>query len=126
MSLASPPEGWVVWNDEPVRVILAYRPDVFDGGDLPTPCMPTIDVSRGLRDRRPGRQRLGDEWHVTLYLEPEVDAGRSSYPDRTRAIEAAMDRAAAFARGGVDYRERYQVPRPEYVERLDELTGRTD
>jgi hypothetical protein len=126
MSLTSPPEGWVVWNDEPERVVLVYRPDVFDGDAYPAPCMPTIDVSRGLRDRRPGRRRVGDAWYVTLYLEPDVEAGRTNHPDRESAVGAALERGGGFARGDVEYRDHYQVPRPAYFEALDELTGRED
>lgn len=122
MSTRSLPEGWVLWNDEERRVVLAYRPDVFDGAAFPAACMPTIDVRRGRRDRRPGRQRVGEEWYVTLYFEPEIDDGTTNHEDRDAALEAATERAAAFANGEVDYRGAYQVPREEYFDRLDELT----
>ena len=47
-------DGWRVWNAETDRVILAYRPDVFDGGEFPAACMPTLYVTHGQRNRRPG------------------------------------------------------------------------
>lgn len=126
MSLSSPPEGWVVWSDEPARVVLAYRPDVFDGQAVPAACLPTVDVRKGLRDRRPGRQRVGEKWHVTLYLEPEVEVETTSHPDRESAVSAAIEQCSAFARGEIDYREQYQVPRPEYFETLDDVVGTGD
>jgi hypothetical protein len=126
MNDTSPPDGWVVWNDEPRQVVLAYRPDVFDGTDYHPACMPTLDVSLGKRDRRPGRQRVGDDWYVTLYLEPEIEVETTSHPDRESAVAAAFERAGAFASGDVDYRAAYQVPRPEYFDALDDLTGREE
>lgn len=126
MTLASVPDGWTVWNEADERVVLAYRPDVFDGGSLPAPCLPTIYVTRGRRDRRPGGERVGDEWRVRLFLEPEVTAREAVRDDREAALEAAADVAAAFDDGDVDYRDCYQVPRPDYLDRLDELTGRDD
>ena len=126
MSLDSLGDDWVVWSDETDRVVLAYRPDVFDGGTFPSPCLPTIYLTRGQRGRRPGQRRVGSDWYVTLYLEPEVNREADSYPDRERAVEGAIDLADAFGAGEVDYRGLYQVPRPGYLDRLDELTGRAD
>lgn len=117
------PVGWRVWNEEPTKLVLAYRPDVFDGGEFPAACMPTIYCTRGKRSRRPGGQRVGEEWYVTLYLEPDVDDGGQSFESREAAIDGSIDLAAAFAAGDVDYRDRYQVPREDYFEKLDELTG---
>lgn len=116
--------AWVVWNEEDARIVLAYRPDVFDGEELPAPCMPTIYVTRGRRDRRPGGERVGADWFVTLYLEPDVDTGTERYERREDAVDAAVDLAGAFAAGEVDYRSEYQVPREAYFDRLDDLTGR--
>jgi len=123
MSLDSLAPSWVVWNEEDGRIVLAYRPDVFDGEALPAPCMPTIYVTRGRRDRRPGGERVGADWFVTLYLEPDVDCGTESYASRAHAVEAAVALADAFAAGDIDYRDQYQVPRDAYFQRLDELTG---
>lgn len=119
--------GWVVWSAASDRLVLAYRPDVFDGSDYPPPCLPTIYVTRGGRSRRPGGARTARpdaDWHVTLFLEPEVsrDAETCGTPDAAAA--AARDLAARFARGDVDYRGLYQVPREDYFAKLDELTGR--
>ena len=120
-------EGWRVWNAENDRVILAYRPDVFDGGEFPAPCLPTLYVTRGRRNRRPeGNRNLPPDapWMVTLYLEPEVDRDPESYDALAEAVEAAKALTRRFAAGEVDYRALYQVPREAYLEKLDELTGR--
>lgn len=117
--------GWTVWSDEREKSVLAYRPDVFDGQAFPAPCMPTIYLTKGQRRRRPGRNvRPGDAWYVTLYLEPEVSREAERYDSREAAVEGAVDLAARFDAGDVAYRDLYQVPRPDYLRRLDELTGR--
>lgn len=123
MTLDSLGDDWVVWSDETEKVILTYRPDVFDGSTFPAACLPTIYLTRGKRDRRPGNTRLGTEWHVTLFLEPDVDDGSTSYVDRASAIDGAVSLARSFTAGDVDYRELYQVSRTDYLDRLDELTG---
>lgn len=124
MTLDALSQQWVVWSDEGEKVVLAYRPDVFDGGDFPAPCLPTIYVTRGQRDRRPGGQRVGDDWHVTLFLEPEIDCETESYQSRADALAGAVELADEFGVGDIDYRSQYQVPRERYFEKLDELTGR--
>jgi len=48
----------------------------------------------------------------------------SALDDREEATAAARELAARFSAGEVDYRGLYQVPRPDYLDRLDELTGR--
>lgn len=118
------PAGWQVWSTGGEKAVLAYRPDVFDGGQFPAPCLPTIYVTRGRRSRRPGPDRGGPNasWWVTLFLEPEVDHGGERFPTREAAVDAAADLAGRFVAGEVDYRGLYQVPRPEYFEKLDELT----
>jgi len=120
-------DGWQVWNEGESRLILAFRPDAFDGGKLPAECLPTIYVTWGRRDRRPGVDpivRPDDSWYVTLFLEPAVEREADSYDDRAAAMAGARDLAARFADGEIDYRALYQVPREAYFERLDELTGR--
>lgn len=120
-----PPEGWHLWNEEADRVILAYRPDVFDGGEYPAACLPTVYVTRGQRDRRPGGQRTAtDAWFLTLFLEPDVEYDTQRFETRSAAIEDAVALADRFGSGNIDYRGLYQVPRPAYFEALDELTGR--
>lgn len=120
------PEGWVLWNEEPDgRVILAYRPEVFDADAFPAACLPTLYVTNGSRRARPGAGQVAtDEWHVTLFMEPEIEVESTTYDDRERAVDAAVDLAASFADGEVDYRAAYQVPREAYFAELDELTGR--
>jgi len=125
MSFESLPDGWRVWNEEPSgRVILTFRPDQFDGDDLPAACLPTIYLTNGSRRSRPGAgQYATDEWHVVLFLEPEIEAVAETYEGREAAVDAALDVAARFVDGDVDYRGAYQVPREAYFERLDELVG---
>ena len=124
------PDDWVVWNDEPDgRSVLAYRPDVFDSQAFPPECMPTIYLTSGRPSRRPARSdpvESGTAWNVTLYLEPDVERSADSYEDRADAVEGAVALAERFAEGDVDYRELYQIPREEYFEKLDELTGQVD
>lgn len=126
MSLDRLPDGWQIWSDETTKVVLAYRPDVFDSTAFPAPCLPTIYMTKGKRTRRPGQNDPApdDPWYVTLYLEPEVDSGTDKHESRTAAEDAAVDIATRFDTGKIDYRSLYQVPRPDYFDRLDELTGR--
>lgn len=120
------PDGWQRWSDDDERTVLVFRPDVFDGGSFPAPCLPTIYVTHGRRNRRPGVERSarpGASWVVTLYLEPEVAAPEELYESRPDALAGAHELAARFARGEVAYRDVYQVPRESYLEALDRLTG---
>lgn len=127
MGLDAVPEGWEVWSDGEEKAVLVYRPDVFDGTEFPSPCIPTVYLTKGRRRRKPGREvRPEDPWYVTLFLEPEVDGDERSFDSRADAEGAAREVARAFARGDVDYRAMYQVPREDYFEKLDELTGRGD
>jgi hypothetical protein len=122
-------DGWRVWSDAEDRLVLAYRPDVFDGVGFDAACLPTLYVTRGRRSRRPGGTRNlppDAPWVVTLFLEPEVSGPSREFDSPEAAVEGAMELAAEFARGEVDYRSLYQVPRPDYFDRLDELTGRED
>lgn len=120
-------DDWVVWSDEREKAVLAYRPDVFDGGEFPAPCLPTIYLTKGRRSRHPGDPtRPSDPWVVTLYLEPDVDRSPDQYDSREEAEAGAVDLAGRFARGEIDYRAMYQVPREDYFRRLDELTGREE
>lgn len=120
-------EGWTLWSEEKRKLVFTYRPDVFNSTDFPAPCLPTIHVTKGRRDRRPGRNKAdpSDPWYVQLYLEPEVTGEERSVADRERAHERALELAEQFAAGEIAYRELYQVPRPAYLDRLDELTGRS-
>ncbi|SDX70848.1 DUF5820 family protein [Halopenitus persicus] len=125
MSLPDLPDGWRVWNEEPNgRAIVAFRPDVFTEDDFPAACLPTIYLTNGSRAARPGAgQYRTDEWHVVLFLEPEVEVTTRTYDEREAAVEALLDLASQFADGAVDYREPYQVPREAYLAELDRLTG---
>jgi hypothetical protein len=127
MGLEALPADWRVWNEEPGgRVILAYRPDVFDAESFPAPCLPTIHVSNSSLQRRPGAGQLtGDTWHAQLLLEPEIEGALEEFETRADAIDGAVAIARQFADGKIDYRSLYQVPRPAYFQRLDELTGRS-
>ncbi|WP_281193503.1 DUF5820 family protein [Halorubrum sp. F4] len=125
MSFEALPDGWRMWNEEPSgRAILVYRPDVFDGEDVPAECLPTIYLTNGARNARPGSgQYATDEWHVVLFLEPEIEAVAETYESREAGTDAAVAVAERFADGDVDYRAAYQVPRETYFERLDDLVG---
>ena len=127
MTFDSLPVGWTVWNDEPVeRGILAYRPDVFDASEFPAPCMPTIFVTDKPRhSRRLAPYDSADRWSVVLFLEPEIEGPTERYDSREAAVEGAVELAQRFADGEIDYRGLYQVPREEYFDELDELTGRS-
>jgi hypothetical protein len=121
------PEGWEVWSEEPEgRVVLAYRPDVFDSEAFDAACLPTLTVAPGKSpDRPPTRRDRVDGWHAVLYLEPRVRvrACDGRFADRESALAGAKDVAARFARGDIDYRGAYQKPREAYLDRLDALTG---
>ncbi|MFP8957959.1 DUF5820 family protein [Natrialbaceae archaeon A-CW3] len=121
--------GWVVWSDQDDgRAVLTFRPDVFNADDYPAPCLPTIYLTHGRRTRRPGvnpgDRQANPDWHVTLYLEPDVYLRETNrFPTREEAVECALELARRFVAGDIDYRGLYQVPRERYFERLDELTG---
>lgn len=121
------PPGWEVWNAETHgRVVLAYRPDVFDGETFPAACLPTLTVAPGRSpDARPDRRGRTGAWHVALYLEPDVRVRgvEARFDDRDAAVERAVAVARAFATGEVDYRAAYHEPRADYLDRLDELIG---
>lgn len=125
MDLSALTDDWTVWNQTEEKLILAYRPDVFDTEGFPAPCLPTIYLTRGRRTRRPGADRTGQDWYVTLYLEPEVERDADSYEARDAAVDGAVQLANRFADGELDYRSLYQVPREAYLDELDDLTGRT-
>ncbi|MCU4925272.1 DUF5820 family protein [Halobacteria archaeon AArc-dxtr1] len=126
-ALAELPDGWTVWDEsEDGRIVLAYRPDVFDGQLLPAACLPTLYLTHGRRTRRPGTNpnSVDTDWHVTLYLEPEVHLRETNrFSSREAAVDCLLELADRFDAGEIDYRALYQVPREEYFERLDELTG---
>jgi len=124
MDTAALVEDWTVWNQTETELVLAYRPDVFDSEAFTAPCLPTIYLTHGKRTRRPGADRSGEDWYVTLYLEPEVDHQVDVAPDRETAVDVAVTLANDFAAGEFDFRALYQVPREAYLDELDELTGR--
>lgn len=119
------PEGWKVWSSEERKVVLTYRPDVFDTDAFPAPCLPTIYITKGQRNRRPGRPTAPPEapWFVTLFLEPDVEGERRRFDSKSAAERGAVELARTFASGDFDYRDVYQVPREDYFEELDSLTG---
>lgn len=121
--------GWQVWSDADDKLVVAYRPDVFDGRAFPAACMPTLYVTQGRRSRRPGVDREpapGTPWYVTLFLEPDVSRDAERFDDETAARAGARELARRFAAGDIDYRGLYQVPREDYFAKLDELIGRDD
>jgi hypothetical protein len=125
MDPADLPDGWSIWNEDAHTVVLVYRPDVFDTAAFPAPCLPTIYVTKGERDRRPGPNEPDpdDPWYVTLYLEPDVDRPAETAHTRREAEAVAADLARRFAEGEMNLRGLYQVPREDYLDRLCELVG---
>lgn len=125
-----PPAGWTVWNEEPGgRLILVFRPDVFDTEAFDPACLPTLSVGPGASpDAPPERRAASGSWYVALYLEPEVRVRDSdaAHDDREAAVEGALEIAERFAAGAIDYRAAYRRPREAYLDRLDALTGRGD
>ena len=121
------PAGWEVWNaEERGRVVLAYRPDVFDGEAFPPACLPTLTVAPGLSpDGRPDPRGRSGRWHVAFYLEPDVRlrSVEAGFDDRAAAVEQAVAVAGEFVAGELDYRGAYLEPRERYLDRLDELIG---
>lgn len=129
MDDGSLPAGWDLWDHEPgSRLILAYRPDIFDGSRHPPACLPTIYVREGRKDlRRAGPQPAAGssgQWTVTLFLEPEVSTRLAACESMDDATEAAIDQATAFVNGEIDLRELYQRPREEYLSTLETMIGR--
>ena len=122
-----PPAGWRVWNEEPGRrLVLAYRPDVFDSEAFPAACLPTITVAPGKGpDQLPERRIQQSGWYRAFYLEPTVRVGRAdaTYDTWDDAVAGAHEAAAAFLDGGLDYRGAYQQPREAYLAKLDELVA---
>ncbi|MFC4437357.1 MULTISPECIES: DUF5820 family protein [Natrialbaceae] len=127
--LESLPDGWEVWSaGEDGRLVLAYRPDVFNGEAFPAACLPTLYLTHGKRTRRPGTnptdRTLENDWFVTLYLEPDVSLNDTHrFETRAEGVDCTLKLARQFDDGEIDYRDLYQVPRERYFERLDELTG---
>lgn len=125
MALDGLADGWEVWSDEETKVVVAYRPDVFNTADFDAACLPTIYLTKGKQGRRPGRDHPNpaDAWYVTLYLEPDVHAGQESFDNRQAAHDHIVSLSERFVAGDIAYRDLYQVPRPEYFDKLDELTA---
>jgi hypothetical protein len=127
--LESLPHGWEVWNAESGgRVILAFRPDVFDGAAFPAACLPTVTAAPGPSpDGRPDPHGRSGQWHVACYLEPEVRIRPldDRFEDRDAAVERAVELAGEFVAGQVDYRAAYRHPRSAYLDRLDALVEDT-
>lgn len=119
-------EGWTVWNEEPRKLILTYRPDVFNSDAYPAPCLPTIHIQKGKPSRKPGRNTPDSDapWYVQLYLEPDVSMDEQQYEGREQAEAGARRLTEQFATGEIDCRSLYQLPREEYLDKLDELTDR--
>ena len=104
------PSGWQVWNEEEGgRLVLAYRPDVFDSSAFPPACLPTITVAPGDSPDQLAERR--------------ARAADGRYDERDDAVVAAKELAERFVSGEVDYRGVYQQPRDAYLDRLDELVA---
>jgi hypothetical protein len=119
-------DGWEIWNKEPQgRIILAYRPDVFNTTDYPAACLPTITIAPGTSPNAPRDHRQASSaWHVALYLEPRVRVTTkdATVPTRPAAIEHALSLSHEFSDGNIDFDAAYIDPRPAYITKLNELT----
>lgn len=119
------PPGWRVWNHETGgRIVLAFRPDVFNAESFPPACLPTIVVAPGRSpDEPPGRRVRSDAWYVAAYLEPDVRLRElaNTFDSRDAAIAGAIDAASRFTAGDVDVEAAYQVPRESYLAQLSAL-----
>lgn len=124
MGLDELSKDWTVWTETDTELVIVYRPDIFDSEQFPAPCLPTIYITQGKRTRRPGADRRGSDWYVTLYLEPEIEGETESHPDRSSAISDAVELANRFGAGEIDYHSLYQIPREAYLAELDKQTGR--
>ncbi len=124
-----PPGGWTQWaTGADGRLVLAYRPDVFDGAAFPPECLPTLYLTHGKRTRRPGQNptdRTGtSDWFVTFYLEPEVTVeSPTRFDHREPALEYTLELATEFDDGAIDPRAVYQLPRERYLDKLAELVA---
>jgi len=100
-----------------------YRPDVFGGDDLPSECVPTIYLTNGARNARPGSgQYATEEWHVVLFLEPEIEAIAETYESPEAGAAAAVD-VGAVRRRRRGLPGRLSGAAGGYFERLDEYVG---
>lgn len=116
------PDAWAVWSAEPHgRVVLAFRPDVFDAERFPEPCLPTIYISPE-RDRRTlPADATTRRWRVELRLEPDVLLTDRCSTDWDGAVAAATDLARAFLAGEFNLRTPYHDPRGTYLDALEDL-----
>ncbi len=126
MDSTSLPAGWMVWNHESDdSLILAFRPDEFDGDRFPPECLPTIYVREGVKDlRRAGVEPSpGTEgtYTVRLFLEPAVSTDAEVCDDWESAVSTAHRLAEAFVTGELDIRGMYQLPREAYLDHIEGL-----
>ncbi len=122
-------DGWEIWNNEPQgRIILAYRPDIFNTTDFPAACLPTITIAPGPSPNAPPDHRQASStWHVVLYLEPRVRVTKKDTTVATRpeAIEQAISLSHEFTDGQIDFTDAYIDPRLDYIMKLNQLTEQT-
>lgn len=116
------PDAWDVWSAEPHgRVVLAFRPDMFDAERFPEPCLPTIYISPE-RDRRTlPADATTRRWRVELRLEPDVLIADRRSDDWNGAVVAATDLARAFLAGEFSLRTAYHDPPAAYLDALEDL-----
>lgn len=119
-------DGWEIWNNEPQgRIILAFRPDIFNTTDFPPACLPTITIAPGPSPNAPPDYRQASTaWHVALYLEPRVRVTNKDTTVSTRpeAIDCGTTLSHEFTDGQIDFAAAYMDPRPDYITKLNQLT----
>lgn len=119
--------GWQIWTHDSEIIVLVFRPDIFDGDNLPAECLPTITVTQGVQTRRPKYETATSEnspWTVLLYLEPDVSTQPILCDTRENALIQASTLSQTFSAGAIPIRELYQVPRHHYLDTLEDVIAR--
>lgn len=125
--LASLPPGWECWShEEGGRLVLTYRPDIFNAEAFDPTQLPTLVLAPGRSPDRPPEERVTtNRWHLALYLEPDIRLREveASFPTRETALEETIAVAERFSAGEFELRSAYIDPPDRYLDRLTELIG---
>lgn len=106
------PNGWEVWSEED-GLVICYKPNVFNGGEFPPVCLPTISA---------GRSERGG-WKVSFYIEADVEARRlrKEFKEYSDAVNYIVDLTEKFNKGNFDIKDFYAKGdvRKDYVEKIE-------